>query len=132
MSVTTTLLDHLQATSSHGVDESAHPPLRYSSPFLLQQLSQICQSAVFYDSTIDRTLELVPKMLNWVEIRRVRRPHHSLNSRTSQELGDDSPPVWAGVIVHKDEPLPMAAACGTTCKRRISATYRLEFKFPFI
>ena len=119
MSVTTKLLDHLQATSSHGVDESAHPPLRYSSQFLLQQLSQICQSAVFCDSTIDRSLELVPKMLNWVEIRRVCRLHHMLNSRTSQELGDDSRPVWAGVIVHEDEPLPMAAACGTTCKRRI-------------
>ena len=103
MSVTTTLLDHLQATSPHGVYESAHSPLRQSHPFLLQQLSQVCQSAVFCDSAIYRTLELVPKMLNWVEIRRVRRPHHSLNSRTSQELGDDSTPVRAGVIVHKDE-----------------------------
>jgi hypothetical protein len=43
-------------------------------------------------------------MLNWIEIRRVRRAHHSLqSSRTSQELSHDSPPVRAGVIVHKDE-----------------------------
>jgi hypothetical protein len=80
MSVTTTLLDHPQATSPHGVYESAHSPLRNSHPFLLQQLSQVCQSAVFCDSAIYRMLELVPKMLNWVESRRVHRPHHSLNS----------------------------------------------------
>ena len=103
MSVTTTLLDHPQATSPHGVYESAHSPLRNSHPFLLQQLSQVCQSALFCDSVIYRTLQLAPKMLNWVEIRWVRRPHHSLNSCTSQELGDDSTHVRAGVIVHKDK-----------------------------
>ena len=42
-------------------------------------------------------------MLNWVEIWRVRRPHHSLYSLASQEVIDYSPPVWAGVIVHEYE-----------------------------
>jgi hypothetical protein len=46
MGVTTTLLDHLKASS-------AHPPLRYSHPFLLQQLSQVSQSPVFFEPTID-------------------------------------------------------------------------------
>ena len=56
MGVTTMLLDYLKASSPHGVDESAHPPLSYGHPFLLQQLSQVSQSAVFFDLTIDRSL----------------------------------------------------------------------------
>jgi hypothetical protein len=43
MGVTTTLFDHLKASS-------AHPPLRNSHLFLLQQLSQVSQSSVFFDA----------------------------------------------------------------------------------
>ena len=134
MSVTTTLLDHLQATLLYGVDESAHPPLKYSHPFLLQQLSQVCQSTVCCDLAIDRALELVANMLNWVEIRRVRRAHHSLqSSRTSQELSHDSPPVRAGVIVHKDETTTNGSCMWYNM--HVGAEFQqhwMEFKFPFV
>ncbi|CAB4024339.1 Hypothetical predicted protein, partial [Paramuricea clavata] len=80
------------ATLLHGVDGSAHPPLKYSHPFFLQQLSRVCQSTVCCNLAIDSELELVANMLNWSEFRRVRRAHHSLQlSRTSRELSDDSP-----------------------------------------
>jgi hypothetical protein len=72
INVTTTLLDHLKASS-------AHPSLRHSHPFLLQQLSQVSQSAVFFEPTIDKSLLLPPPNLNWVEIWRVSRPHHSVS-----------------------------------------------------
>jgi hypothetical protein len=51
MGVTAKLLDHLQASLLHGVDELAHQPLRYSHPFPLHQLSQVSQSVVFCDSS---------------------------------------------------------------------------------
>jgi hypothetical protein len=71
MSVPTTLLGHLKASS-------ARLPLRYSQPFLLtllQQLSQVSQ--MLYSSNRfcwSRSLLLVPKMLNWVEVWRVVTP----------------------------------------------------------
>ena len=130
MCATTTLLDHLQAPAPHGVDESAYPPLRYSHPFLLQQLSQVSKSVVFCDSTIDKALELVPKMLNWVEIWRVRRPHHSLYSLTSQEVSDYSPPVWAGVIVHEDETITNGSSmwCNMWTQNFINIDWNSNFR----
>ena len=75
------LLDYLK-TSSPLVEESAHLLLRYSHPFLLQQLSQISPRAVFFELVIDIPLLLVPKILNWVEIWQVWRTHHSLSEET--------------------------------------------------
>jgi hypothetical protein len=50
--------------SPHGVEESAYLPLRYSHPFLLQQLSQVCPHAVFFELAIDRPVLLVPKIIH--------------------------------------------------------------------
>jgi hypothetical protein len=66
--VPTTLLGHLKASS-------ARLPLRHSQPLLLQQLSQVSQ--MLYSSNRfcwSRSLLLVPKMLNWVEVWRVVTP----------------------------------------------------------
>ena len=54
-------------------------------------------------------------MLDWVEIGRVCGLHHSVNILTNQEISNNFPDVWAGVIVHENKAILTAAVCGATC-----------------
>ena len=126
--ISTSPVNDSLAPSSHAVDQSCHPLLWDGMPLNLQ----VSEVTVGMDVLIYRSLQLVPKMLYGIEVRRAFQPNHSFNAFISQEFSSYSPSVCRALSSMNTNAPPRVAASGATCGRRTPSTYRCAVRLPAI
>ena len=101
MRVTTMAVLALHAASPHRVDQVGEDPLWKSLPLSLQHLEQMLGIPGRGVVAPDFAIQLIPEVLNRVEIGTACWPLHSVDARLLQEV-DHPCPVGASVVILVD------------------------------
>ena len=90
------------ATPTHGLHKGADGVLRDGRPLHLEELNQPGQGARWRMVGTDSSSKNVPKVFNWVEIRRARWPGHPDDLMTREEVGYNACPMRRRVVILED------------------------------
>ena len=102
MRVTTMAVLALDAASRHRVDQVGEDPLWKRLPLSLQHLEQMLGIPGRGVVAPDFAIQLIPEVLNRVEIGTACWPLHSVDARLLQEVVDHPCPVGASVVILVD------------------------------
>ena len=102
MRVTTMAVLALDAASPHRVDQVGEDPLWKRLPLSLQHLEQMLGIPGRGVVAPDFAIQLIPEVLNRVEIGTACWPLHSVDARVLQEIVDHPCPVGASVVILVD------------------------------
>ena len=113
-SMTTSSSDHFPTTIWKAANTTAKVRLWNRRPFLNKCVCKLLQSVWWVLTIRNSSLKNVPSMLDWIKIRRLRRPIHSFDCLLFKILVDESGAMRPSIIVHKDE-----IVAYRTCKRTV-------------
>ena len=101
MGVTSSGVDELSTPPSHAVYQSLKESLRYCLPLCHKHTGQMCMIGGWGMVTSKSSSQLVPCMLNGVQIWRIRWPIHPIDIMLPEKVCNNSRNLRSGIVILK-------------------------------
>ena len=107
--MTTSRINNCLTTTLHTCYKPSNDVSRDSVPLLDQRLLRLDQVGWSIGSIVQTPPQLIPRMLDGIEVRGTRWPIHSLNSSLLHSVSHNDCSVWTGIVIHKCEIGPISS-----------------------